>query len=367
MAAADATTTITTTTATTRNNFPTGTDMKKETVLLGMSGGMDSACAVTVLKETGYDVQGAVLAMHGYSDTEGALDAAAALGIDITTVNCAADFENEVCGPFCREYSLGRTPNPCIICNEKVKFAKLIEEADRQGIEKIATGHYAGIEKLENGRYCVVKAKDEKKDQSYMLWRLSQEALARTVFPLYSHIKTELRENARQMGLAAADKPESQEICFIPDGDYAAYIEKSLGRTFPEGDITDPYGNVVGRHKGLVRYTVGQRKGIGAYGKPMFVKRIDAQNNRLILGASGEEYESTLEADGLVFSGAEPFEGTIECEVKHRYRAPAVPCTVTVKNGVATAVLHTPARAVTPGQSAVFYAGSRILFGGFIK
>ena len=341
--------------------------MKKETVLLGMSGGMDSACAVTVLQNEGYDVRGAVLAMHSYSDTEGALDAADALGIDIITVNCAADFTREVCGPFSSEYALGRTPNPCIICNEKVKFAKLIEEADRQGIEKIATGHYAGIERLENGRYCVTRAKDEKKDQSYMLWRLSQETLARTVFPLYSHIKTELREDARKMGLAAADKPESQEICFIPDGDYAAYIEKSLGIKFPEGDITDTDGRVIGKHNGIVRYTIGQRKGIGAYGKPMFVKSIDAANNRLILGAAGEEYESTLEADGLIFSGAEPFEGTIECEVKHRYRAPAVPCTVTVKDGIATAKLHTPARAITPGQSAVFYAGDRVLFGGFIK
>ena len=341
--------------------------MKNETVLLGMSGGMDSACAVTVLRNAGYDVRGAVLCMHSYSDTEGALDAAAALGIDLTTVNCAADFEAEVCGPFSSEYALGRTPNPCIICNEKVKFAKLIEEADRQGIEKIATGHYAGIERLENGRYCVTKAKDAKKDQSYMLWRLSQETLARTVFPLFSHIKTDLREDARKMGLAAADKPESQEICFIPDGDYAAYIENALGVIFPEGDICDTSGNVIGKHKGLIRYTVGQRKGIGAYGKPMFVKKIDAEANRLILGASGDEYEDTLEADGLIFSGAEPFEGTIECEVKHRYHAPAVPCTVTVKDGIATASLHTPARAITPGQSAVFYDGDRILFGGFIK
>ncbi|MBQ1212039.1 MAG: tRNA 2-thiouridine(34) synthase MnmA [Clostridia bacterium] len=341
--------------------------MKNETVLLGMSGGMDSACAVTVLRNAGYDVRGAVLAMHSYSDTEGALDAAAALGIDLITVNCAADFTREVCGPFSSEYALGRTPNPCIICNERVKFAKLIEEADRQGIEKIATGHYAGIERLENGRYCVTKARDAKKDQSYMLWRLSQETLSRTVFPLHLHIKTDLREDARKMGLAAADKPESQEICFIPDGDYAAYIENALGVSFPEGDICDTDGNVIGTHKGLIRYTVGQRKGIGAYGKPMFVKKIDAANNRLILGASGDEYEDTLEADGLIFSGAVPFDGTIECEVKHRYHAPAAPCTVTVKDGVATAHLHTPARAITPGQSAVFYDGDRILFGGFIK
>lgn len=341
--------------------------MNKETVLLGMSGGMDSACAVSLLRADGYEVVGSVLAMHGYSDTAGAFDAASALGINITKVNCAADFENEVCGPFCHEYALGRTPNPCIICNERVKFAKLIEEANRLGIEKIATGHYAGIERLENGRYCVTKAKDEKKDQSYMLWRLSQETLARTVFPLFSHIKTDLRESARKMGLAAADKPESQEICFIPDGDYAAYIENALGKSFPEGDICDEAGNIVGRHKGLIRYTVGQRKGIGAYGKPMFVKRIDAEKNRLILGVSGEEYDSTLEADGLIFSGAEPFEGELRCEVKLRYRAPAVPCTVRVEKGVAKVALDSPARAVTPGQSAVFYKDGRILFGGFIR
>ncbi|MBQ7011136.1 MAG: tRNA 2-thiouridine(34) synthase MnmA [Clostridia bacterium] len=341
--------------------------MKDQRILLGMSGGMDSACAVDLLKDEGYEVCGAVLAMHGYSDTEGAYDAARSLGINIVTVNCAADFEHEVCSPFCREYAAGRTPNPCIICNDKVKFAKLLSEADRQGIEKIATGHYAGIERLENGRYCVTKAADEKKDQSYMLWRLSQETLARTVFPLWGHKKTDLREKARERGLSSADKPESQEICFIPDGNYAAYIENALQTTFPEGDICDESGKAIGRHKGLVRYTVGQRKGIGAYGKPMFVKRIDPENNRLILGAAGEEYESTLEVDGLIFSGAEPFEGELRCTVKLRYRAPDVPCTVTVKDGVARVALDAPARAITPGQSAVFYKDGRILFGGFIR
>lgn len=341
--------------------------MKKERILLGMSGGMDSACAVSVLREMGYDVCGTVLAMHGYSDTDGANDAARALGIELTEVNCAADFEREVCGPFCEEYAKGRTPNPCIICNERVKFACLLREADRLGIEKIATGHYAGITKTKDGRYAVVRAKDETKDQSYMLWRLSQETLSRTVFPLYEHKKTALRESAKKAGLAAADKPESQEICFIPDGDYAAYIENKLNTRFPEGDITDTDGNVIGKHSGLVRYTIGQRKGIGAYGKPMFVKRIDAESNRLILGASGEEFDDELTCDGLIFSGMAEFEGTIECEVKLRYRAPLVPCTVTVYGGVASVKLHTPARAITPGQSAVFYKDDMVLFGGFIK
>ena len=189
--------------------------MKDQRILLGMSGGMDSACAVDLLKDEGYEVCGAVLAMHGYSDTEGAYDAARSLGINIVTVNCAADFEHEVCGPFCREYAAGRTPNPCIICNEKVKFAKLLEEADRQGIKMIATGHYAGIERLENGRYCVTKAADEKKDQSYMLWRLSQDVLSHLILPLANEEKSSVREDARREGIVSADREESQEICFI--------------------------------------------------------------------------------------------------------------------------------------------------------
>ena len=246
-------------------------------------------------------------------------------------------------------------------------FGALLEECDKLGMDAIATGHYARIEKDSSGRFLLKKATDISKDQSYVLYSLSQHQLSRTLLPLGSITKDQAREIAHQNGFINAQKRDSQDICFIPDGDYAAFIERITGEKFPKGSFIDSNGAILGEHDGIIKYTVGQRKGIGAYGKPMFVKRIDPENNRLILGAAGEEYESTLEADGLIFSGAEPFEGTIECEVKHRYRAPAVPCTVTVKDGIASAKLHTPARAITPGQSAVFYKDGRILFGGFIR
>jgi len=340
--------------------------MDKERILLGMSGGMDSACAVALLRNLGYDVCGAVLKMHGYTDISGAKEAAEALGIPLVTVDCTADFDREVCGPFCSEYAAGRTPNPCVICNEKVKFACLAKAADEMGIEKISTGHYAGIAALENGKFCITKARDETKDQSYMLWRLPQDILRRLVLPLCERKKTELREEARSMGLAAAEKPESQEICFIPDNNYAEYIENKLNKTFPAGDITDESGKVIGKHNGIVRYTVGQRKGIGAYGRPMFVKRIDAENNLLILGESGKEFSDTLTVDGTVFSGTEPFEGERMFYVKLRYRARPQKAYVTLNGSIAHVRLEEPARAITPGQSAVFYDGDKVAFGGFI-
>lgn len=337
-----------------------------EKILVGLSGGLDSASAVTLLRERGYEPVGAVLSMHGESDVAGAREVADTLGIPLITVDCAGRFEERVILPFCREYAAGRTPNPCVLCNERVKFACLAETADALGIRPIATGHYAGIEERD-GRYAVTRAADPSKDQSYVLWRLPQEILARAVFPLEKEKKTVLREAARERGLSAADKAESQEICFIPDGDHAAFIEKKLGRAFPRGEIVDGSGRLLGEHAGIIRYTVGQRKGIGAYGKPMFVRRIDAEHNRLILADAAGEAETEFCAGDLVFSGVLPFEGKREFTVKVRYKAPPLPVTVTLREGRACCRLHAPARAIAPGQSAVFYEGERLAFGGLIE
>ena len=336
-------------------------------VLLGMSGGMDSACAAKLLQAAGHEVIGALLVMHEYTDASGAQEAAEQLGISLRTLDCRSVFEREVIAPFCAEYARGKTPNPCILCNEQVKFASLLREADRLGCSYIATGHYASLTEGEGGRLCIGRALDEKKDQSYMLWRLPQESLRRVLFPLSDKVKSELRREARLGGLSAADKPESQEICFIPDGDYASWIEHRTGRSFPPGDIVDGTGKIIGRHHGLIRYTIGQRKGIGAYGKPMFVSAIDSEQNRLVLSPAGGEYSDTLTVDSLLFSGILPFSGTRRFSVKLRYRASPVAASVTLEDEVAKVRLDAPARAVTPGQSAVFYEGSRVAFGGFIR
>lgn len=338
-------------------------------VLLGMSGGLDSTYSAVMLSELGYDVEGAVLMMHDYTDTVAAGESARALGIPLRVIDCRERFERFVVDDFVREYSHGRTPNPCIRCNSEVKFALLCEAADEMGIENIATGHYARIAyDLQTGRYCIEKAADNRKDQSYVLWRLKQEQLSRLILPLGMQKKEQIRGMARDMSLKAADKAESQEICFIPDGDYARFIEDKAG-VFAPGDFIDKNGNRVGQHKGIIRYTIGQRKGLGlSMGEPVFVNRIDPIRNTVTVVPSGGEYSNRLFADELRFSGMLPqSDGECEFDVKLRYLAPPIPAKVRFTAGGAFVDLSSPARAVTPGQSAVFYKGDRVMFGGLIS
>ena len=340
-------------------------------ILVGMSGGLDSTYAALKLINEGHDVSGAVAVMHGHTEIEGAREAARALGISLYELD-ATDMFDVVKENFVSEYSRGRTPNPCIICNPLVKFRVLADFAKANGFDRIATGHYAKVVlRSDNGveRYTLARARDSRKDQTYMLHRLPQDILSMLVLPLGDEIKTEVREKAREAGLKAAEQKDSQEICFIPDGDYASYIEDIKG-PFSEGNFVLEDGTVIGRHKGLIRYTVGQRKGLGvSYGERIFVSRIDAVKNEIVLSTEGSFTDRVTVSD-IVFSGISQPEKdeSLRVEVKLRYLAKPVWATaVFLGDGRAELLLDTPEKAVTPGQSAVMYDGDVLLAGGFIE
>ncbi len=337
-------------------------------ILLGMSGGLDSTYAAYLLQTQGHEVEGAVLRMHAYTEVQDAQEAAQAVGIPLHIIDCQTRFTRFVSEPFMTEYLHGRTPNPCILCNRDVKFAALYAYAAEHGFDRIATGHYSRI-RSENGRFSVCRADDEKKDQSYVLWRLTQEQLSVLITPLASLSKEEIRVRAQKLGLRAAQKKESQEICFIPDHDYAGYIEARRGK-MPEGDFVDWNGRVVGRHRGILHYTVGQRKHLGiALGEPVYVSAIDPLSNTIHLARTGGEYQNTMTVSDLNFQAMPEITSDAEFDamVKIRYSAPLTAAHVTLHNGVAAVSFPNAVRAVTPGQSAVFYADNAILFGGFIQ
>ncbi|NLK38653.1 MAG: tRNA 2-thiouridine(34) synthase MnmA [Clostridiales bacterium] len=338
-------------------------------VLLGMSGGLDSSYSAMVLAEDGYTVEGAVLKMHDDTDVAAAQEVADSLGISLRVIDCRERFENCVVNNFIEEYAKGRTPNPCVRCNSEVKFDLLCRTADEAGIPYVATGHYARLAYIkETGRYCIERAADLRKDQSYVLWRLEQQQLARLIFPLGTQTKEAVRIVARERRLSSADRPESQEICFIPDGDYVQFIEQKKG-PFTPGDFIDINGKRVGQHKGIIRYTIGQRKGLGlSMGEPVFVGKIDPIENTVTVVPSEFTYSNRLFVEELNFSGMHPMQkGKKQLYVKLRYLAPLVLADVTFCSGGAYVFLHMPARAVTPGQSAVFYEDNRIAFGGIIS
>ena len=344
--------------------------MEEKKILLGMSGGIDSTYAVTELRRQGYEVIGAFLKMTPESETESAFRAASVLGVPLMVVDCTERFRDIVIENFLSEYAAARTPNPCIVCNRFVKIAVLCETAKAMGISKVATGHYARIEKdEESGRYCVCKAIDPRKDQSYMLWRLTQEQLSMLEFPLGSLLKSEIKEKAHEMDLPNADAPESQEICFIPSDDYVSYIEERKGE-FPRGNFTDENGKVLGKHEGIIRYTVGQRKGLGiSLGKPAFVAAIDPALHTVTLTSDESKiFSDALTCKELNFMALVPGDyERVSGEGKIRYAAKPEAAEAGVQNGEARVRFTHRVRAVTPGQSVVFYRGDRILFGGMIE
>ena len=335
--------------------------MEKQKIAIGMSGGVDSSVAAALLKKQGFEVIGITMLLCE-NDGSGARDAKAVcdkLGIAHYTADFRAEFKSKVIDYFVSEYQNGRTPNPCIVCNRFLKFDAMQSFAKNLGAEKIATGHYARIEfDKASGRYLLKGATASKKDQTYALYSLNQKQLSKTIMPLGElENKEETRKIAQELGFDIADKADSMEICFIPDDDYISYIEKYSGEKCPEGDFVDSDGNVLGRHGGIINYTIGQRKGLGVtFGKPMFVTKIDAGKNQVVLGEKGTEFSSELFADKLNFIPFDRLDKPIEVLAKVRYSAKPGKATVIPENeDRVRVVFDEPQRAVTPGQAAVFY------------
>ena len=343
-------------------------------VVVGMSGGVDSAVAAYLLQSAGHEVIGVTLRTWEGKDSRccdlsEARSMAVRMGISHHVQNAVPDFRRCVERPFVSEYLRGRTPNPCVECNRHVKWTQLLESADQMGAEYVATGHYASAARLANGRYAVRRAASLRKDQSYALYRLTQEQLARTLLPLGDYEKEEVRSVAEKAGLLAAQKPDSQEICFVTEGDYADFIERETeGALPPPGNFVDGKGNVLGVHKGIVRYTVGQRRGLGlALGYPAYVAAIDAERNEIVVGDEASLYHGSILCGDLSFmgiAGLEPSE-SLQAFVKIRYNHKGEAATLENNgDGTLTVVFDSPVRAPTPGQSAVFYDASGIVLGG---
>lgn len=338
-----------------------------------MSGGVDSSVAALWLLERGHEVEGVTFRLFG-EDRTAEEDAAAvcrALGIRHRTADYRDEFERAVVSPFVQSYLDGRTPNPCIFCNRSIKFGRFLEESLAAGFDAIATGHYARIERMADGRARLLQAEDRKKDQSYVLYMLPQEALSRVVLPLgvLSLPKDEIRAMAGRAGLPVAERPDSQDICFIPDGNHAAFILGRTGEPPKEGRFVLADGTVAGRHGGVFRYTVGQRKGLGvSLGKPAFVRKIDPKTGDILLTADERELfcrtlflsKVCLCQDGLSF----PLRAGVRIRYSHREQAAEISL---LPDGGGRVLFDQPQRAPTPGQAAVFYFGEEVLGGGTIE
>jgi tRNA-specific 2-thiouridylase len=352
---------------------------RRERVVVAMSGGVDSAVAAGLLARQGYDVIGITMRLWtledpdapvgkkrccSVEDTDDARRAADVLGIPHYVLNMEREFHERVIDYFVREYGRGRTPNPCLACNEHVKFRALLDRAVALDADYLATGHYARIERRGAG-YALLRAADPAKDQSYVLYPLGQAELAKTLFPVGRYEKPAIRALAREMRLELAEKPDSADICFVPDGDYRAFVSRRLSQA--PGEVRDGAGNVLARHDGIAGFTIGQRRGIGvAAGEKRFVTSIDAARNVITVGPEEDLLTRTLAAEDVNWVEGAP-DGAVRCDVKIRYRTAAAPAIVTPLDGRRARVdFERPQRAITPGQAAVFYDGERVLGGGLI-
>ncbi len=328
-----------------------------------MSGGVDSSVAAALLKEQGYDVYGVTLKLADgdMSFIDDAATVCDILNIPFTVIDFRNEFKKYVEKTFVSEFKSGRTPNPCVICNKMIKFGALFDYAVKNGFDYIATGHYAKI-KEHNGTYSLYMAENRQKDQTYFLYTLTQEKLSKILMPLGEYDKDTVRELAQKFNLPVWKKKDSQDICFIPDGDKNAYLKRFLPDK--KGNFLDTDGNIIGKHTGIFNYTYGQRKGLGAFGKPMFVLSINPNDNSITLGEAGQEFsESFMVTDfNLIENSGENF----SCSCKVRYSTNSLPCTVTHIGNNLQVTLSSPARSITPGQACVFYDGDRLLGGGTI-
>ena len=364
-------------------------------IAVAMSGGVDSSAAAAILKEQGHELVGFTMQLwnqrRGISvdengeplpsrccsldDVYDARRVAEELGFPFYVLNLEREFERDVVQPFVASYLSGETPIPCVSCNSRLKFASLDRLAVSLGCERVATGHYARVEyNPATNRYRLLRGRNQQKDQSYFLWELTQDQLSRAMFPLGEMSKPEVRDVARQHQLAIANKEESQEICFVPDGDYAGFIDRYLeaegavDRIPMEGDLIDSLGQTIGKHGGIHRYTIGQRRGIGiAAERPLYVTSIDVATNQVVVGSVEELLSREFTATGVNWVALDNPSEPVRAEVRVRYRHEAAPATITpLKNERAQVRFDEPQRAITPGQATVFYRGDEVVGGGWI-
>lgn len=355
----------------------------KTRVVVGMSGGVDSSATAALLLEQGYDVVGITLKLWPQDcvsraedkccGPQAVTDARAVchkLGIPYYLIDEAAEFQSKVIQYFADEYKAGRTPNPCVMCNQNLKFGRLIERADQLGAEYIATGHFARLEKSADGKRTLLKrGRDSRKDQSYFLFSLRQDQLRRAMFPLGEKTKSDTREVARHCNLKTAEKEESMEICFVPDNDYGGFLQKANLVQKHRGEIVNLNGQVLGEHEGIEFYTIGQRKGLGiSWPKPLYVLELDAERNRVVVGEEPALERDEFIADRCNWISFDTPPDALEATVKIRYNHPGTPATIMpLDQDRAKVKLHTPQRAITPGQAAVFYQDDLVLGGGWIS
>lgn len=351
--------------------------------LIAMSGGVDSSVAAQMMASRGYECVGCTMRLYendvvgmdlmdtccSLENTQDARNVTEKIGIPYHIVHYENLFRQEVIEPFIDEYLHGRTPNPCIECNRKLKFQHLYEKMKELGCDLLVTGHYARVRfDEESGRYQLLKALDLAKDQSYVLYVLTQEQLAHVQFPLGEQDKHTTREIASESGFGNAQKHDSQDICFVPDGDYAGFIERYSEKECPAGDFVDTAGNVLGRHKGIIHYTLGQRRGLGLpAANRLYVTGIDPESNTVTIGSNDDLMKTTLYARKVNLIAMDRIETPLRCSAKIRYRHKEQPCTVTQpEEDLLKVVFDEPQRAITPGQSVVLYDGDVVLGGGVI-